>query len=49
MFTGPTHMTRLYAMMNGYAQATHARAESSGMVGKSVMTIDYTDYRIDVK
>jgi len=48
-FTGPTHMMRLYAMMNGYAQATHARAESSGVLGKSVMTIEYTDYRFEVK
>ena len=49
MFAGTTHMMRDYAMMDGYAMATHARAESSGMFGKTVVTIEYTDYKIEVK
>jgi hypothetical protein len=49
MFAGTTHMTRYYAMMDGYAQATHARAESDGLFGKTVVTIDYSDYRFELK
>lgn len=48
-FAGTTHMVRDYALMDGYAQATHARAESSGMFGKTVVTIEYSDYRLEVK
>lgn len=49
IFAGTTHMMRQYAMMDGYAQATHARAESSGMFGKTVVTIEYSDYRFEMK
>lgn len=49
MFAGTTKMTRYYAMMDGYAQATHARAESSGMFGRTVVTIDYSDYHLEMK
>lgn len=48
-FTGTTKMMRLYAVMSGFAMATHARAESSGLLGRTVVTIDYSDYRIEVK
>ena len=49
IFAGTTTLTRVYAMMDGYAQATHARGESSGLFGKTVVTIDYSDYRIEVR
>ena len=45
VFAGTTHMMRQYVNMHGYAMATHARAESSSLLfGKTVVTIDYTDY-----
>jgi hypothetical protein len=49
IFAGTTHMMRDYAMMDGYAQATKARAESSGMFGKTVVEIQYSDYRFEVR
>ncbi|HUY93998.1 MAG TPA: hypothetical protein VMU71_01825 [Terracidiphilus sp.] len=49
IFAGTTHMMRQYAMMDGYAQATHALAESSGMFGRTVVKIEYSDYKIEVK
>jgi hypothetical protein len=49
IFAGTTHMMREYAMMDGYAQATHARAESSGMFGRTVVKIEYSDYKIEVR
>ncbi len=49
VFAGTTHMLRDYAMMDGYAMATHARAESSGLFGRTVVTIVYSDYRFEVK
>lgn len=49
MFAGTTHMMRRYANMHGYAMATHARAESSSaFVGRTVITIDYTDYHFQI-
>jgi hypothetical protein len=43
-------MTRKYADMNGFAQATHARAESdSFLFGPTVVTIDYRDYQIQLR
>lgn len=45
IWAGTTHMMRRYANMQGYAMATHARAESSSMFfGRTVVTIDYSDY-----
>ena len=45
VFAGTTHMMRKYTNMHGYAMATHARAESSSLLfGKTVVTVDYTDY-----
>lgn len=49
IFAGTTKMMRKYAMMDGYAQATKARAESSGMFGRTVVMIEYSGYRIEVK
>jgi len=49
IFAGTTHMLRDYTVMDGYAQATHARAESRGMFGKTVVTIEYSEYKVDVK
>jgi hypothetical protein len=40
-------MMRQYVDIDGYGEATHARAESdSFLFGKTVVTIDYKDYRI---
>jgi hypothetical protein len=47
IFTGPTHMMRQYANIDGFAEATRARAESSSvLLGKTVVTIDYSGYQI---
>lgn len=49
IFAGTTHMMRRYANMQGYAMATHARAESNSMLfGRTVITIDYTDYHFQI-
>lgn len=46
-FAGTTHMTREYEQIDGFPMATHARAESSSLFfGRTVVTIDYTDYRL---
>jgi hypothetical protein len=48
VFAGVTHMMRQYADIDGFAMATHARAESSALFyGRTVVTIDYTDYQIE--
>ena len=45
VFAGTTKMMRRYANMQGYAMATHARAESSStLFGRTVILIDYSDY-----
>lgn len=50
VFAGVTHMMRQYAMVDGFSMATHARAESSTFLyGRTVVTIDYSGYKIDVK
>jgi hypothetical protein len=50
MLTGPSHVMRQYALFHGFAQATHARAESdSALFGKTVVTIDYSDYEIEIR
>ncbi len=49
IFAGTTHMMRRYTNMSGYAMATHARAEShSALFGRTVVTIDYSDYQIQL-
>lgn len=48
IFAGTTHMMRDYIRIDGFAMATHARAESHNAVfGKTVVTIDYSDYQIE--
>jgi hypothetical protein len=50
MLTGPSHVMRQYAQIQGFAQATLARAESdSAMFGKTVVTIDYSGYEIKIR
>jgi hypothetical protein len=47
IFSGPTKMMRQYATVGSFSQAKHARAESdSGLFGRTVVTIDYSDYQI---
>lgn len=46
-FTGPTELMRQYTMVDGFAEATHARAVSSSFLfGQTVVTIDYVGYEI---
>ncbi len=50
IFAGTTKMMRRYVEMKGYAMATHARAESSSFFyGHTVLTIDYSDYELQVR
>jgi outer membrane lipoprotein-sorting protein len=50
VFAGATHMMRQYAKVDGFSMATHARAESNTFLyGKTVVTIDYSDYKIEVR
>lgn len=46
LFTGPTQMSRVYVNIDDFAEATHARAVSNSPIGQTVVTIDYTGYRI---
>jgi hypothetical protein len=49
IFTGPARVMRQYASVNGYGMATQARAVSdSFLLGQTVVTIDYRDYRIQL-
>jgi len=48
-FVGPAQVLREYANMEGYSMATHARAVSNSfLLGTTIITIDYTDYKIDL-
>lgn len=50
VFATVTHMMRQYASVDGFSMATHARAESNTFLyGRTVVTIDYSGYQIDVK
>ena len=42
----PARVMRQYMSISGFAQATHARAESESLFGKVVVTIDYEGYQI---
>ena len=43
-------MMRQYMQLEGYPMATHARAESrSFLFGRTVVTIDYSDYKLQLK
>ncbi|MGD1108065.1 MAG: hypothetical protein ABR865_13555 [Terracidiphilus sp.] len=49
-FSGTTHMMRQYTNIDGYSMAVHARAESdSALLGRTVVTIDYSDYNLETK
>lgn len=49
-FAGAAHVVRQYVNVGGFAEATHARAESdSFMFGKTVITIDYEGYQIEAR
>lgn len=46
-FASTTQMMRQYTNIDGFSMANHARAESHNAVfGKTVVTIDYTDYQL---
>jgi outer membrane lipoprotein-sorting protein len=50
VFTGPTKVMRQYAMVDGFAEATHASgASTSFLFGLTVVTIDYSDYQIQIR
>jgi hypothetical protein len=50
VFAGPTQMMRQYTNMNGFAMAAHARAESDSVLfGRTILTIDYRDYQIQLR
>jgi hypothetical protein len=50
IFSGATHMMRQYAEIDGFPMATHAHAESnSALFGRTVVTIDYSDYELTLK
>ena len=50
VFTGPTQVMRQYANVDGFAEATHARATSSSFLfGQTVVTIDYSNYEITIR
>jgi hypothetical protein len=50
VWAGPTQMMRQYANINGFSQATHARAVShSFLFGQTTVTIDYRDYQIQLR
>ena len=49
-FAAATHMMRQYMQLEDYSMATHARAESSSLFfGRMVVTIDYSDYQLQLK
>jgi hypothetical protein len=49
-FSGKTHMMRQYENISGFGMAMHARAESNSMFyGRTVVTIDYSDYKLQVR
>ena len=48
ILAGRTSMLREYRKVNGYAMATHARAESnSRIIGRTVVTVEYSHYHLD--
>jgi hypothetical protein len=50
VFTGPAQVMRQYVNIDGFGQATHARAVSdSTLFGQTVVTIDYRDYSIQLR
>jgi len=50
MWTEPTRMMRQYANVNGFAMASRAKAESNSFFfGRTILTIDYRDYEIQLR
>lgn len=50
IFTGPTQVIRQYANIDGFSQATHARAVSnSSMFGGTIVKVDYQDYHLELR
>jgi hypothetical protein len=50
VFTGATEVMRQYEDIDGFGEATHARAQSdSFLLGLTVVTIDYRDYQIQLQ
>jgi len=50
VFSGASQVFRQYTMIDGFPAATHARAVSnSWLVGQTVITIDYTDYAMQLR
>jgi hypothetical protein len=48
-FAGTTRLMRQYNEIEGYPMATHARAESnSALFGRTVVTIDYSQYQLQL-
>ena len=48
--TGATRVTRQYGSVDGFSQATHARAESdSSVFGRTVVKIDYEGYQLQLR
>ena len=45
----PAHVMRQYTNISGFAQATHARADTDSLFGKVVITIDYEGYQIQLR
>ena len=49
-FSGTTQMMRQYENISGFAMAIHARAESHSLLfGRTVVTIDYSDYKLQLR
>lgn len=49
IWSGPAQMTRDYGKFDGFSEATHAQAVSdSSIFGQTMVTIDYTDYQIQL-
>jgi hypothetical protein len=50
VFAGPTKVMRQYAMIDGFAEATHASGTASSFLfGLTTVTIDYSDYQIQLR
>lgn len=48
--TGPTQVSRQYAVVNGFPMATHAEAVSdSFLLGRTIVKIDYQGYEIELR
>ena len=49
IWAGPAHVLRQYVKTAGFAEATHARAETESAFGRTVVTIDYEGYQIQAR